>query len=364
MIVKVKLKSIQIQVNIIKRVTSFFVEEYNKSCYTDKKDGVVMEVLDIMNECSSESMGTILYAVKNILSLICIIAPIVLIVTSSIHLFQLMASPDDKKKGKRIVNSFLAAGVIFFIPMLVNVVMSLIGTNTTISDCWNNAKKNTGNNQYMEIEGKRKNSIFSKPDDYEKGKKQEITKSNDSSNPGGGNQGEQIDGDAKQIGDVIWDPNDVTKISNLTTDQLIAALNAYGGKAKNFIPYASALITAEHKYGVNVFFLIGIEATESGWITSRISQSCNNLGGVKATQYHPTNGCSTSFAYFSTVNEFIDYHARLLHNSYLTPGAAHYHGTSPSAVVTDYCPGCSSWPVTVTKIANSIFHDVAKTMGG
>ncbi|MBQ3308064.1 MAG: glucosaminidase domain-containing protein [Bacilli bacterium] len=318
-----------------------------------------MEVLDIMSECSSDTMRTILYSVKNILSLIQIIAPIVLIIIAAVNLSQLMISPGNKKKINAIKNSFIAAAVIFFIPMFINLVMGLVGNSTSFSDCWINANKSNRNYQYMEIGEKKKRSLFSNPNEYEKGKKQENNSSSYYYE-----DGEQIDGTAKQIGDVVWDPNDVTKISNLTTSQLIAALNAHGGKARNFIPYASALITAEQKYSVNVFFLIGIQATESGWITSRISQSCNNLGGVKANQYHPSNGCSSNFAYFSSVNEFIDYHARLLHNSYLTPGAAHYHGTSPSAVVTDYCPGCSSWPGTVTTIANSIFNDVARTMGG
>jgi beta-N-acetylglucosaminidase len=316
-----------------------------------------MEVLDIMSECSSDTMRTILYSVKNILSLIQIVAPIMLIIFATINIAQLMISPDDKKKKNTIKNSFIAAAIIFFIPMLLNLVMNLMGSSSSFSDCWIHASKSNQNYKYMEIGEKKKNGLFSNPNEYEKGKKQD-------KNSSYYYDGEQIDGTAKQIGDVVWDPNDVTKISNLTTSQLIAALNAHGGKAKNFIPYASSLITAEHKYSVNVLFLIGIQANESGWITSRISQSCNNLGGVKANQYHPSNGCSSSFAYFSSVNEFIDYHARLLHDNYLTPGAAYYHGTSPTAVVKSYCPGCSSWAGTVTTIANSIFNDVARTMGG
>ena len=320
-----------------------------------------MEVLVIMNECSSEAMSGILSSVKNILTLISIIVPITLLVVSSINLFQLMMSPDDKKKLNRIKNSMIAAVVVFFIPTLVNAVMMMLGNTTDVSDCWNNAKSNNGQPQYIEVNEGKRNSIFSNPSDYEKGVKKESSSSS-SSDSSSTSDGTTIDGTAKQIGDIVWDPNDVTKISNLTSSQLIKALTHHGGKAKNFIPYASALITAEHKYSVNVFFLIGIEATESGWITSRISQSCNNLGGVKASSYHPSNGCSSSFAYFSSVNEFIDYHGRLLHNNYLTPGASHYHGTTPSAVVTDYCPGCSSWPGTVTAIANSIFNDVAQTI--
>ena len=57
-----------------------------------------MEALDIMSECSSDTMRTILYSVKNILSLIQIVAPIMLIIFATINIAQLMISPDDKKK--------------------------------------------------------------------------------------------------------------------------------------------------------------------------------------------------------------------------------------------------------------------------
>ena len=271
----------------------------------------------------------------------------------------MMKNPDDKKGLTKVKNSFMAAAIVFFIPMFVNILMQILGSNTTISDCWNNVKFNSSST-YYEINPIKKNSILSNPDDYEHGVPKETPQENSEYTY------DAIDGTAQQIGDVVWDPNDVTKISNLTAQQLVAVLNAHGGKAKNFIPYASSLITVEHKYSVNVFFLLGIQALESGWYTSAISKNCNNLGGVRESKAHPSNGCGRNkgggFAYFSSVAEFEDYHASLLHNKYLTPGASHYHGPTPSGVVQDYCPGCTSWPSSVTSIANSLFKDVAKVL--
>ena len=323
-----------------------------------------MYILLATNECSSPALAGVLSVVKNLLNIIGIIVPILLIIMGSINLAKLMRNPDDKKGLPRIKNSFLAAIIVFFIPVLINVLMNAMGSNTSISECWNSANLNISNT-YYELNNKNKNQVYTNPDDYQKG----VPKpQNDSTGDGGDGSYtfDPIDGTAMQVGDIIWDPNDVTKISNITVQQLTALLNAHGGKAKNFIPYASSLVTVEHKYSVNVFFLMGIQALESGWGTSAISKNCNNWGGVRESSAHPSNGCGRNsgggFAYFSSVNEFNDYHASLLHNKYLTPGASHYHGPTPSGVVVDYCHGSQSWVSQVTSIANSLFKDVSKVV--
>ena len=225
-----------------------------------------MEILDIMNECNSSALRAVLYAIRNMLNIIQIIAPILLLIMASIHFFNLMRNPDEKKNIKKAINSFIAAAVIFFIPLFINIVMAIVGNATSFSSCWNNAKEPGGNGSYMEIDDNKKSGIYSNPDDYQKGSPKPSESPSDSSNTTGGTPPagttEGLEGSAQQVGDVVWDPNDVTKISNLTSSQLVAILNTHGGKAKNFIPYASSLINTEQKYSVNVFFLIGIQALE------------------------------------------------------------------------------------------------------
>ncbi|MBP5678960.1 MAG: glucosaminidase domain-containing protein [Bacilli bacterium] len=318
----------------------------------------------MINECSSPALGAILQTAKRIIGLIGIIAPILLIVMASIHLIRLLKDPDDKKAMPKLRNSAIAAMVLFFIPTIVNAFMYILDDSFTVSACWNSANKVSYTSQYVEVTDGKKKTFYSDPGDYEKGEKKPTYSPGTGST--GYNPGETIDGTAQQYGDVVWDPNDVTKISNLTSAQLIAILNAHGGKAKNFIPYASTLITTEQKYHVNVFFLIGIEALESGWVTSAISRNCNNLGGVRESKAHPSNGCGRNagggFAYFNSPNEFIDYHGSMLHTNYLTPGGKYYNGPTPSGVVVKYCPGCTSWPGSVTSIANSLFKHVKEVM--
>ena len=316
----------------------------------------MIEVLAV--SCSSPVLGNILSALRKMLGLIQIIGPLVLLVSLILTITKLMADPDNKKLTKKIINSVLAAVLLFFIPMFVNLVMNLLGEDYNISACWNSTNTSSGSSRYINTyDNRQKKSITINPGDYEKGEKKQPAQSQSGSNGRRSSSGNaaSVDIGAHQLGKIVWDSSNVSRISNLSTTQLIAILNTHGGKARNFIPYAQAIITAERKYSVNAFFLICIEAMESGWITSEVSRNCNNLGGVKATASHPTNGCSSSFGYFNSINEFIDYHAEMLHRSYLTPGGKFYEGTSPFDVQKHYCPGSSSWPVTVTKIGNSLF---------
>ena len=313
----------------------------------------MIEVLEVT--CSSNSLSMILYVVKGILSIIQIVGPILLVISATISFTKLTMNPEEKNGMKKIVNSFLAAAILFFIPLIINIVMGILGNNFSLSSCWKNAEKPNFSTKYKPIAEEEKQPILMKPSDYEKG------------NPSVEESiGESIEGTAQQVGDVVWDSSDVTRISNLTSSQLVGILNAYGGDARNFVPHAAGLITAEQKYHVNVFFLLGIEALESGWATSSISRNCNNLGGVCESSAHPSNGCGSnsncSFAYFPSVSHFVDYHARMLQVNYLTPGGDFYHGKTPSAVVTDYCPGCSDWPGIVIQIANELFQEVPKVL--
>ena len=91
------------------------------------------------NCCSDPALVPILVVVKNLLNLIQIIVPLLLLVGATWHLIRLMQNPEEKKGLSKVKNSFLAAGIIFFIPMLVDVVLNMAG-NGGIGGCWQNAK--------------------------------------------------------------------------------------------------------------------------------------------------------------------------------------------------------------------------------
>ena len=104
----------------------------------------------IGTSCNDAALAGILSSVRNIMLLIQIIVPIMLIVWGGLGFFQLMQNPEEKNGIKKIVNKFIAAFVIFMIPVLLNVVMGLAGNNTNFSSCWNNAGNVSTNTSYQD----------------------------------------------------------------------------------------------------------------------------------------------------------------------------------------------------------------------
>ena len=94
-------------------------------------------MIQILANCDTVSSLVTMKALKKILSIIQIIGPIVLIVALTFHITQLVMNPDDKKILKKILISILATVIIFFIPLIVNVVMGWMDNATTFSACWN-----------------------------------------------------------------------------------------------------------------------------------------------------------------------------------------------------------------------------------
>ena len=143
----------------------------------------------ILMECNSAVLGNILYIVKNILKLIWIAGPILAIISLIINFMMLVKDPEDKKVPKKIKNSLIALVVLFMIPTIVNVAMSLANDSTEISACWNrDIEKPNYNATYIDPNPGNNKSILSDPSGYENGKPK-ATSDNDGStatyNPNG-----------------------------------------------------------------------------------------------------------------------------------------------------------------------------------
>ncbi len=116
-------------------------------------------------ECYSQILGNFFAIIKNILFLVQIIGPILCIVSLTLSFITIMTNPDDKKAPGRIKNSAIALVLLFFIPLLVNVVMGLVSDNSQVSACWKNATINNDKPSYI--------------DPYESGEKKKINSSGD-----------------------------------------------------------------------------------------------------------------------------------------------------------------------------------------
>ena len=127
--------------------------------------------------CNNIELSSILYIIKNIILIIQIVVPIILIISITIRLTSMMINPDEKKNKKSLINSLIAAIIIFFIPMLINVTMVIIGEKTNFSSCWINAKKNSNNSSYIKSNNKSK-TVIPPSKEYEKGDEKSTEENN------------------------------------------------------------------------------------------------------------------------------------------------------------------------------------------
>ena len=119
-------------------------------------------------QCSSVGINNILYIIKRIMNVVVIIAPILAILSFSILMVKLMRNPEKKKLIKKLKNSTLALVILFFIPLIVNIVMNMLGESTDISSCYNTAAKISNDANYIVTKDEKAGkSVIVKKDDYE-----------------------------------------------------------------------------------------------------------------------------------------------------------------------------------------------------
>ena len=104
------------------------------------------------NYCTDYALAGILYVFQRIINIIQIIVPIILLISVSIWLIQVIINPDEKKNLKKLYNMVIAAVVVFFVPMLVNMILGMIDSNNNFIKCWRDAKNisfNINNNHHI-----------------------------------------------------------------------------------------------------------------------------------------------------------------------------------------------------------------------
>lgn len=123
--------------------------------------------------CNDTTLSGILPIVKRILLLIQIFVPLLLIIWATIGFIQLIKNPEEKSGNKKIINKFIAAMVVFMIPVLLNATMYLVGEKTAFSSCWMDANEKISlSNQYSKINNQEKIPIYKDPNGYEKGEEE------------------------------------------------------------------------------------------------------------------------------------------------------------------------------------------------
>ncbi len=121
--------------------------------------------------CNSSALASTLVIVKRVMLLIQIVVPILLIVFGAIGFFQMAMNPERKNGLKNILNKFLAAAIVFMVPVFVNAVMGMVGESTNFSSCWNNApEKTSSSSSYISPDNHKRSPVIPNSGDYENGK--------------------------------------------------------------------------------------------------------------------------------------------------------------------------------------------------
>ena len=166
------------------------------------------QILDCSSElgtcCTDYGLVMILDALRKIMNLIQLIAPILLIIMCVIGFAQLMFNPEKKGGIKSIVNKFLAAVFIFFMPIIVDAVLLVLPETFSVSSCWNQAKisaevSRSMNHEYISPYEQTESPILISPDDYESSKAGNKSSSGSSSSSTGSQKGQEVVSYAKKF---------------------------------------------------------------------------------------------------------------------------------------------------------------------
>ena len=132
---------------------------------------------DLKTCCNDYALASVLGVIKQIIDLLHIIIPIFLIVMVTFNFIQLMSNPEDKKAKKAIINRFLAAVIVFFVPTIINIILGIMPLPYDVISCWNNGNKikeelKTKKVLYVSTDDREKANLLVDPSDYEKGEEQ------------------------------------------------------------------------------------------------------------------------------------------------------------------------------------------------
>lgn len=322
----------------------------------------------VINACEEPNVLRIVLFVRQLINFIFIFVPILLIIILVVDLFKNVISSDEGAQRKNMSLFFkriLMCILMFLVPTFVNFIDNFLNEtisfyDVTYQSCYRNSDRIEfyESMKALKLEEEERKALADKMSKSFVFRISERISRIITSVIGRGNNGK-----------LTLDVNDVTKVSNASLSDLQKAFNnnKNGANAKNFLPYASKYLELEKKYGVNVFFVLGIHAQESGWLTSNVTKDCNNIGGVKYAKQKGSFRCSATsefasegsyYAGWNSIDEFLEYYFAWIKKSYLTEGGEYYHGKSVDAFNTNY-NGEAEWASAIKSLSNS-FYEAAK----
>lgn len=140
-----------------------------------------------------------------------------------------------------------------------------------------------------------------------------------------------------------YNPYNLREPSNLSEQQIYNMLE--GTKLQKL---SHAYYRLEKQYGINAIFLMSLNSLESGYGTSNLAQSKNNIGGIKS---------SSGWRYFDSWDSCLEYIASLINSKYLNRDGCYYNGLSIWNINTRYCEE-NDWSAKINHIAETYISNI------
>ena len=135
-----------------------------------------------------------------------------------------------------------------------------------------------------------------------------------------------------------YNSNNLTELSNLTQEQIHTMLE--GTRLQCLSAY---YYEYEKIYKVNALFIISLTSLESGYGTSKLARTHNNLAGYRG---------SKGWTYFNSWHNCLNEVYRLIGQEYLSPDGRFYNGLDIKGVNSKYCGNTYQWSLDINTIAH------------
>lgn len=145
---------------------------------------------------------------------------------------------------------------------------------------------------------------------------------------------------------VGFDPNNITKPSNATREQLL-----YGLRDTKLADYVDTFLKVEEQYNINALAMIGLVANESSWLNSNRTLRQNNVTG------YAVYSDSAEGRTFSSIEESILVTAKTLAENYINPNGKYYEGLATHDININYSAD-KDWCSIINSVATSIVNDI------
>ena len=147
--------------------------------------------------------------------------------------------------------------------------------------------------------------------------------------------------DSRKISEFVFDPNDITKLSNLSVDELKIIT-----PGTRFVGYEEELLGLEKEYNVNVIFAMANSIQECGWLETTSYTVQNNYFGLKGRDP------------FDSMYDCLKYYFYLID--------VHYVNKRGLSTIVDiqpvYCPDDETWDEDITRIGNVLINKLKVTV--